>query len=168
MTAADARALNDFTHSERVYEFLPTFLYEQKYEDAAEMLKKLHAECFETLESLLLGVYLNDASDELVGIAEVYNYEPDRQKASIGYRLAEHVWGRGIATRVTRLLKDYLIGRAGIRVITAHVMIENEASAAVLRKNGFMVQDVDYHVLEDWGFEAPVVVDKYVFIAYGD
>lgn len=37
------------------------------------------------------------------GIAEIYNYEPKKAKASIGYRLDEKYWGRGIATQTVRL-----------------------------------------------------------------
>ncbi|MBO4353031.1 MAG: GNAT family N-acetyltransferase [Eggerthellaceae bacterium] len=168
MTLDDADALGAFKNNERVYRYLPTFLYEQRYEDPCEVLQKMHDECFVTHESLMLGVYLAENPETLVGIAEIYNYEEDRKKTSIGVRLDECVWGKGIATRIVRLLKDYLIGRVGIRIITSHVMVENTASAAVMRKSGFMLQDVDYHVLEDWGFKEPVIVDKFVFVAYGD
>ena len=168
MTPDDAPALEAMVKNEDVYTYLPTFLYEQKYDDVNTVLARMHDECFLTHESLLLGVYLNDDPDTLVGISEIYNYEEARRKASVGTRLAEHVWGRSIATHTTKLMKDYLLNRIGIRIITAHVMVDNSASAAVLLKNGFFVQDVDYHVLEDWGFPEPVVVDKYVFLAYGD
>ncbi len=42
----------------------------------------------------------------MLGIAEVYAYEERKPKASIGYRLVERAWGRGIATEVAGLLDD--------------------------------------------------------------
>lgn len=39
-------------------------------------------------------------------------------------------------------------------------MIENTASAKVLRKNGFEL--VSHGVPEDWGYEQPVIVDKWI------
>ena len=39
-------------------------------------------------------------------------------------------------------------------------MVENLASANVLRKNGFEL--VVHAVDEDWGFETPTVADKWI------
>ncbi len=39
-------------------------------------------------------------------------------------------------------------------------MVENEASANVLRKNGFQL--VVHAVEEDWGYEKPVIADKWI------
>lgn len=39
-------------------------------------------------------------------------------------------------------------------------MIENAASANVLKKNGFL--HVAHAVPEDWGFDAPVLTDKWI------
>ncbi len=38
---------------ERVYRWLPTFLFERKYADAQEVIRRLYTECLE--ESLILG-----------------------------------------------------------------------------------------------------------------
>jgi len=58
MSAADADALSDMVKNEQLYRYLPTFLYEQKYEDIREMLAKMDEECFLPKESLLLGIYV--------------------------------------------------------------------------------------------------------------
>ena len=38
LTQADADALDAFTHDDRVYRYLPTFLFERKYPTAAEAI----------------------------------------------------------------------------------------------------------------------------------
>ena len=66
---------------------------------------------------------------QLVRIAEIYHFEAHKEKASIGCRLSEAVWGQGIATEVIGLLRDYLIDEIGLRTITAHIMRVNLPSA---------------------------------------
>ena len=157
---ADAEALQDLRTDQEVYRYLPTFLYEQKYPDVHEVIRRMDEECFQTKESLLLAVCLTEQPDELCGIAEIYAYEPWRRKASIGYRLRRAYWGRGIATAVARLLREYLFHTVHLHTVTAHVMTDNRSSAAVLLKAGF--PERYSNVLEDWGRDVPVLVDKYV------
>lgn len=161
MHPSDAPALDELSHSEAVYRYLPTFLYEQSYDDAATAIEHMREECFDTKESILLAICPREAPEQMVGIAEIYAFEERKPKMSIGYRILERYWGRGIATETAGLLKRYLLEEAGARTITAHVMVENEPSARALAKNGFV--NLYSNCVEDWGFEEPVLVDKYVF-----
>ena len=54
----------------------------------------------------------------------------------------------------------YLSGEMNLEIITASTMVENQASAAVLKKNGFTL--VTHAAEEDWGFEKPVSADKWI------
>lgn len=161
MVPSDAPALETLASDDEIYRFEPTFLYERKYPDAAEVIACMHAECFDTKESLLWAVCLKDQPDELVGIAEAYGLEPQKPKMSIGYRLRRQWWGQGIATEVTGLLKGYLRNQCGMRTITAHVLPENIGSARVLEKNGF--RRLFTNIPEDWGWSKPLLVDKWVY-----
>ena len=163
MTEADAERLSEITSEKSVYATLPTFLFELRYADKREVISHLDDECLAKEGSLLLGVYTADEPDKLIGIAEIYNYEENKRKASIGYRIDEACHGRGIATEVTSLLKDYLIGELGLKTITAHVLSDNAASARVLTKNGFA--DKYPGLYEDWGFDELKLTDKYAFKA---
>ena len=161
MSREDAPALQAFAADADVYRYLPTFLFEQKYPSAEEVLERLDAECLEAHDSVILGVYLKEDPGKLIGLAELYSHKPERNKASIGYRLSKAYWGKGIATHVAGLLASYLNGEAGIRTITAHVIRENTASANVLNKNGFI--DKYPGIVEDWGFDKPILCDKFLF-----
>ena len=79
---------------------------------------------------------------------------------SVGYRLLEEVWGQGIATEALRLMTEELLNNRGIEIITASTMIENQASAHVLQKNGFTL--VNHNVGEDWGYPEPTPSDKWI------
>lgn len=161
MSAEDADALSDLANDPEVCRFLPAFLYEQKYADIREVLSKMDEECFETRESVLMGIYLKEDPGTLVGIAEIYGFEASKPKVSIGYRLRKQYWRKGIAGDAVGLLKAYLMERTGVKTITAHVMQENKGSARVLIKNGFV--KLFPNCLEDWGFAEKVLIDKYVF-----
>ena len=58
------------------------------------------------------------------------------------------------------MLVDYIYNQTDIEIITASTMVENRASANVLRKGGFSM--VSHAVDEDWGFEQPTITDKWV------
>ena len=92
-----------FKEEEAVYPYLPKCLYERNYTDAEEVIARVDEECFVPGKAILLAVCLQEEKTPLVGIAEIYHYEPGETKASIGCRLRENVWGQGIATQLLRL-----------------------------------------------------------------
>lgn len=155
LVPADAAALAELTRSQRVYRYLPTFLYEQKYPDPQRVIAGLYDECWK--ESIILGVFLENA---FCGLAEMYGYRDPIHKISVGYRLLERYWGRGIASEALGLMIDYLYGETDIEIITASTMVENRASANVLRKNDFSL--VVHAADEDWGYAAPTPADKWI------
>ena len=151
----DAPALRELTDDPAVYRYLPTFLFEKKYEDASEVIDRLYDECFK--ESIILGIYMDG---ELCGLAEMYGFRDEIHKISVGYRLIKRFWGRGIASEALGLMVDYLYGETDIEIITASTMTENKASANVLMKNGFSL--VVHAAYEDWGCDEPTVTDKWI------
>ena len=155
LTANDANALRELTEDTDVYRYLPTFLYENQYEDKSYVIDRLYDDCIH--ESLILGVFWDD---EFCGLAELYGFRAPLLKVSVGYRLLKKHWGKGIATETLGVLVKYLLNETQIRIITASTMVENQASANVLRKNGF--QRVMHGVWENWGFSKPTVTDKWL------
>lgn len=101
LTENDADALNELARNDKVYKYLPTFLFERKYEDIHYVIKHLYDECFE--ESIILGIF---AGGVFCGIAEMYGYRDELHKISVGYRLSERFWGKGIATEALSLMID--------------------------------------------------------------
>ena len=155
LTSDDAGPLKELTDSPAVYRYLPTFLFEKKYEDTEYVIRHLYDECFK--ESIILGVF---EENDFAGLAEMYGFRDEIHKVSVGYRFLERCWGRGLASEALGLMVDYLYGKTDIEIITASTMIENEASARVLMKNGF--ERVVHAVEEDWGYENPVLADKWI------
>ena len=155
VTQADKPALQELADSPAVYRYLPTFLFERQYADPGYVIKHLYDECLQ--DSIILGVYRNM---EFCGLAEMYGYRDPIHKISVGYRLLERCWGQGIASEALGLMLDYLFGETDIEIVTASTMVENRASANVLRKNGF--QMVVHAAEEDWGYDSPTLTDKWI------
>ena len=154
----DAPDLRGLTADGEVYRYLPTFLFEKRYADPREAIRRLYGECFADRESLILGIFLK-AGDRFCGLAEFYGYSAAHCKASVGYRLTRRCWGQGIATEALALMVDYLLSRTDIEIITASTIVENRASARVLEKNGFTRTTAG--VPEDWGYAEPTIADKW-------
>jgi ribosomal-protein-alanine N-acetyltransferase len=65
-------------------------------------------------------------------------YEIASHTARLGYRVAQHVAGRGVATATVRELCQVAATRHGLRTLRAATARDNAASHAVLRKAGFV------------------------------
>ena len=153
----DAEGLSELVHSPGVYRYLPTFLFEQKYEDVHEVIRRLYDECFK--ESIILGVFMEE---EFCGLAEIYGYRENTHKASIGCRFLEQWWGKGVATETVDALVRYLTQETGIEIITASTMVENKSITRVVEKNGFLLAVSD--VGEDWGYPQPTPANKWIWL----
>ncbi len=154
---SDAKALEELVTNPRVYRYLPTFLFEKQYQDMHQMIAELYGDLYLNRESLILGIYLKE-NDELCGLAEFYGFKDYIHKISIGYRLLERYWGKGIALGTVAMMVDYLYSSTDIEIITASTMIENMASRSVLEKNDFIQTTI---AEEDWGYQKPVTVNKW-------
>lgn len=65
-------------------------------------------------------------------------YDIADQTANLGYRVAQHVAGRGIATAAVKELCRVAADRHGLRILRASVSHQNVASQRVLDKAGFV------------------------------
>jgi len=65
-------------------------------------------------------------------------YDINDGTAALGYRVAQHVAGRGVATATVRELCRLASARVGLRELRAATARENVASQKVLTKAGFV------------------------------
>ena len=145
LEARDAESLRELTESDEVYRFLPTFLFEKKFDSAEEAIRRMYDEGLES--SLILGIFSNG---EFCGLAEFYGYRAPFLKISVGYRLLPRCWGKGIATKALGLMVGYLF---------------RETNVNVLKKNGFRC--IARATLENWGYPLPTLADKWLRTAAG-
>ncbi len=80
---------------------------------------------------------LVDAAGEVLGRVNLVDVADGG--ADLGYRIAERIAGRGLATSAVREVCALAAGRYGLTVLRAAVTVDNAASRAVLARAGFTV-----------------------------
>lgn len=74
---------------------------------------------------------------ELLGSVALHDIDRERGLAQLGYWVAAHARGRGIASRAARLTGDWAFGHLGVTRIGLHAEVGNVASHRVARRAGF-------------------------------
>ncbi|WP_448909780.1 GNAT family N-acetyltransferase [Holdemania massiliensis] len=90
----------------------------------------------------------------------MFDYKKRMNQITIGYRINESHWHRGIATDAVRLIMDYLCNDLGIQKLKAFVMPENVFSEKILTKNGFLKEP---HTVQEKNWGGKEIVDLNVF-----
>ncbi|MER5293023.1 GNAT family N-acetyltransferase [Streptomyces pharetrae] len=91
-------------------------------------------------EAGICAFYLLVAEDGSV-LGRFNLYDLENGTAELGYRVAQHVAGRGLATETVRELCRLAVTRHGLRTLRAGTSRENVASQRVLIKAGFVLVD---------------------------
>jgi [ribosomal protein S5]-alanine N-acetyltransferase len=103
------------------------------FDEFAERLKALQAE----QEAGIGAFYVLVADDgSIMGRFNLVFGEDGT--AELGYRVAQHVAGRGVATSTVRELCGFAAARHGLRTLKAATSHQNTASQKVLTKAGFV------------------------------
>lgn len=90
---------------------------------------------------------IDKSGGDLVGFCGL-GPEPvgDVEEMNLGYRLARHYWGRGLATEAVRAVLAYGFGSRSVESVTAIIEPENRASIRVAEKAGFShYQGAEFH-----------------------
>jgi len=96
-----------------------------------------HAALLAEQEAGIGAFYVLVAEDgSVLGRFNLYDFEDGT--AELGYRVAQHVAGRGVATATVRELCRLAAARHGLRTLKAATARENAASQKVLTKAGFV------------------------------
>jgi ribosomal-protein-alanine N-acetyltransferase len=96
-----------------------------------------HSALLAEQEAGICAFYVLVAEDgSVLGRFNLYDLEDGT--ARLGYRVAQHVAGRGVATATVRELCRLAAARHGLRTLRAATARENAASQKVLAKAGFV------------------------------
>lgn len=131
--------LNDYVEinmNEMLYRFKPG--EPRKTIAAVENIIGHHERDFYKKKIINLGIYLKEENNKMVGVAEIFDFDTKVSCVTIGYTLNQNYWGKGIATKTTTLLLDYLFNEINVNRVQAFVMPENKKSENVLLRNTFV------------------------------
>lgn len=137
---SDVDSLFEIYANEKLFVHSPSML-KKNMVTVANMIGHFERD-FHKEKAIYLGIVLNDDPDFIVGVAEMYEYDRAVNMITIGYRLNDRFWGKGIATKAVGALTDFLFRDIGINRIQAFVMPENIKSVNVLRRNNYVEEGV--------------------------
>ena len=137
---SDADHLYEIYSNENLFIHSPNMIKKNR-ETVANMIGHFERD-FNKKKEIFLGIVMNNEPDILVGVAEMFDYNKDVNMITIGYRLNDRFWGKGIATKTVNAMVDYLFSETGINRIQAFVMPENVKSLEVLRRNNFVEEGI--------------------------
>lgn len=144
-----------------VYKYVPTFVPELQCNGNIEFfINTMCKDLFDNKIEIILGIYLRNIHDKLCGLLELYHYDEEEKRVSIGIRLNKEYWNKGISTEAISLIIKYLFNEIDIKTILASNIINNTASGRCLEKNEFI--KIEEEIIEDWGYSENVYVDKWI------
>lgn len=119
--------------------------YVMRYWDSPPWTDQARAERFLSMcrtmadEGTGVRVAIDRASDgAFVGWCVLTGWNPDYRSASLGYCLAEAMWGHGYATEAARALLQWAFDTLDLNRVQAEADTRNVASARVLERIGFV------------------------------
>lgn len=133
---SDLDSLFEIYSNEKLFQYTPLMLKKNK-DTVANMIGHFERD-FHKRKEIFLGICLNSDPDNIIGVAEMFDYSQDVNMVTIGYRLNDRFWTKGIATETVKAIIDYLFTDVGINRIQAFVMPENIKSQNVLQRGGFV------------------------------
>jgi ribosomal-protein-alanine N-acetyltransferase len=136
IVGSDLDALFEIYNNEKLFQYSPV-IYKKNKETVANMIGHFERD-FNKRKVIFLGISLNAELDRIVGVAELFDYSQDVNSITIGYRLNDRYWNKGIATKTVKAMTDYLFDDIEINRIQAYVMPENIRSQKVLLRNGYI------------------------------
>lgn len=101
---------------------------------------------------------------EAIGLVDLFDFEPQHNRAACGILLDPAYQGKGLATAATRLMMAYAFSFLRLRQLYAHVPVANEPSKRLFTRCGFK----EAGILEDWIMTSGGYADVWILQAFGD
>ena len=140
IVTADLDSLFEIYSNEKLFQYTPLMI--KKNKDTVENMIGHFERDFNKRKEIFLGICLNSEPNNIIGVAEMFDYSQDVNVVTIGYRLNDRFWTKGIATKTVKAMTDYLFTDVGINRIQAFVMTENIKSQNVLERNAFVKEGI--------------------------
>ena len=84
-----------------------------------------------------LRLMIESPQKEVVGIIDLFNFEPFHHRAEVGIVIAAPYRQKGIGQLALQLLMEHCFDFIGIHQLYAHIDVTNEASIRLFKKCGF-------------------------------
>ncbi len=107
-------------------------------------ITEAHRDIYELKQLRLMIVLV--ASNETIGMIDLYDFDPHHRRAGIGLLIDPHFQGNGWASEAVDLLRQYAFSFLQLHQLYAHVPAINMKSRALFTRCGFEMTGM----LKDW------------------
>lgn len=135
ITTQDVNEVFEMRSNPETMKYIPRPLVTSTEEALAHI--KMIQDKIETNEGINWAITLKGSS-KLLGIIGHYRIKWEHYRSEIGYMLLPEAQGKGIITEAIKLIVDYGFNQMKMHSLEAIIDPENNASARVLEKNGFV------------------------------
>lgn len=108
----------------------------EKLEDVKAFIQLIQNNV-ENGESILWAICLK-GEEKLIGTICLWNLNPEKQTAEIGFTLHPDFWGKGLVSEAAKAVIEFGFEKMEANIIEAGCMTGNEASIHLLQKQGFV------------------------------
>lgn len=127
---------------DQLRKWLPWLDLVQNYEDGVAFLKNAQ-QGFQNQTEINLGIWQHQpesATEELLGVVNIHNWNRFSRSANIGYWLAEQYQGHGIMLHSCQTLCRYCFDELEINRLELRCAVDNQTSQALAKKLGFSLE----------------------------
>lgn len=135
-TLLDAPALFKIRSNDAVMKYIPR-PKPKSIADIEALITEIH-ENFLKHESLGWVITLKEKPECYIGHIGYWKIDAANFRAEVGYLMDPDFWGQGIAAEALSLVTDFGFNTVGLHSISAVIDPENQASARVLLKSGYV------------------------------
>ncbi len=94
-----------------------------------------HLDIYEAKQLRL--IIVDNATDATIGMVDLFDFNPQHQRAGIGILIIEKHQQKGYATEALQLLKNYCFSVLNLHQLFANISEDNEKSLSLFKKVGF-------------------------------
>ena len=135
-TENHADAFLNFYNKELVMKFVGNGCFNWTKEQLLLKVSKVFADEFFGVHTIQLA-----ESNEIIGEFSVFKITDATDKVEIGYIVNDKYWNKGYATELLKGFLTYLQNANTIKIVTAWVNAENNASIHICKSLGFIITD---------------------------
>lgn len=85
-------------------------------------------------------------NEKIVGSIGFHNLDSNNKSAHMGYWLAEEAQGKGLMTKCTRILIEYIFDELNLNRVQINCNVENKKSRAIPERLGFVLEGIHRQV----------------------
>ncbi len=135
ITVADVGEVFAMRSNKNIMKFIPRPLC-TSHEEAMALIEMMQDK-INTNEGINWAITIK-GDPKMIGFIGHYRIRWEHFRSEIGYMIAEEYNGRGLVTEAVKLMVDYGFNQMKMHSLEAVIDPENNASARVLEKNGFV------------------------------